>query len=281
MKSNGTRPTIMRAAMLLASILALTLLASGCPPASGASKTLPDNSAVQAFEDLSSAQCDGVRALRVFFQHASVGNNVYNGVTDLATEDSVRYALPTQQFSAGNQDNLKTWLGTNVGWADYYEGNLDTAVKVTDFTANIQANGIGSLVDVAMMKFCYIDQNASFTAYRDAMVALRAAYPQVTFVWWTMPLNGVGNADNALRNAFNAEVRSYVAANKLYLYDIADIECHSPTGAVVSDEYGTALFGDYTTDSGHLNDAGNTGRDRAARAMWTLLARIAEDRAAN
>lgn len=119
MKSNGTRPTIMRAAMLLASNLALMLLASGCPPASGASKTLPGyvagNSAIQSFETLTPAQCDGVRSLRIFFQHASVGNNVYNGITDLATDDSVKYALPTQQFTYGNQNNLKTWLGINVG----------------------------------------------------------------------------------------------------------------------------------------------------------------------
>lgn len=275
-------PSIPRAALLLASTLAFALLASGCPSATGAKITLAgkvaDNSAVQEFESLSSAQCDGVRSLRIYFQHASVGDNIYGGIKGLSESDAVKYALTTQQFQAGNQTDLNTWLGTHVGWADYYEDNPGWATKVSDFTANVQTHGTGSLVDVAMMKFCYIDQDASFATYRDAMVALQAAYPQVTFIWWTMPLCGLGDSNNVLRNAFNAQVRNYVAANGRYLYDIADIECHGPTGTVVSDEYGTALYGDYTPDGGHLNA---DGRDRAARAMWALLAKIAEDREAN
>lgn len=273
----------MQSKWIIAITLAVALFASGCGSATGGTQA-PDgyvagNSSVQEFDGLTAAQNDGVRSLRIFFQHASVGDNVYHGIMDLSATDAAKYALPTEQFQANHQSELKTWLGTNSGWADYYEGNPATATKITDFTANVQANGIGALVDVAMMKFCYIDENASFEDYRDAMVALQSAYPSVTFVWWTMPLQGEGNDTNVPRNAFNAKVRNYVEDHDLYLYDIADIECHDPLGNIVSDERGTALYSGYTTDDGHLNDANGVGRDRAARAMWALLATIAEDRA--
>ena len=218
----------------------------------------------------------GIRSLKIFFQHASVGQNIYDGVTGLGALDAAKYALVTEQFSAGDQSDLKAWLGSHVGWADYYEGNPGWSAKVSDFSANAGTQGIAPLVDVAMMKFCFIDQDADFATYRDAMVALQAAYPNTTFVWWTMPLCATGDADNKKRNAFNQSVRAYVSANGLWLYDIADIESHDAAGTYLLDSVGGAfLCADFTTDGGHLNDAGCA---RAGKAMWVLLSNIAESR---
>jgi hypothetical protein len=265
-------------ASLLALGLAASLLAacsqSGSDKGSGAAGKTAGHDSVAKFDALTAAQCDGVRSLKIFFQHASVGQNIYSGVTGLSSIDAAKYALTTEQFSAGYQSDLKAWLGTHAGWADYYEGNPGWDAKVSDFTANARTQGIAALVDVAMMKFCFIDQDTDFATYRDAMVALQTACPTTTFVWWTMPLFGENDADNAKRNAFNQSVRAYVAAHDLWLYDIADIESHDPDGGYHLDSVGGAyLWSGYTSDGGHLNDDGST---RAGKAMWVLLSLIAE-----
>jgi lysophospholipase L1-like esterase len=121
-----------------------------------------------------------------------------------------------------------------------------------------------------MMKMCYIDEEASFADYRDAMLDLEKSYHSVTFVWWTMPIMTTGMAK---RDAYNAAMRSFAAANGKWLFDIADIECHDAAGKKLADSGGyETLCADYTTDGGHLNAVGQA---RMAKAMWVLLADIA------
>jgi hypothetical protein len=200
-----------------------------------------------------------------------VGQNVYDGVTGLSATYGDAYALATSQVQEGAVGELKTWFAANDGWGDYYEGNPGWAAKVADFKARVQTDGVGSLVDVAMMKFCYIDPDADFATYRDAMLSLEAAYPSVAFVWWTMPICSEGDA---ARDAFNDQVRAYATAHGKYLLDIADIECHDAAGNYLTDAVGETLCADYTTDGGHLNA---DGASRVAKALWVLLAEIATD----
>ena len=57
--------------------------------------------------------------------------------------------------------------------------------------------GMGRHVDVALMKFCYVnfttsaDVNALFARYRDTMGALERDFPNATFIHVTMPLTTV------------------------------------------------------------------------------------------
>jgi hypothetical protein len=183
------------------------------------------------------------------FRHASVGANIWSGLGALAGADAARYAHPS-------------WHETN-------RGNPGWAAKISDLTTFVAANA--SSYDVFQMKFCYIDQDASYTAYRDAMLALEAAYPTKTFIWWTIPLMETG-ADNALRAAFNQQVRAYCAAHDKPLFDIADIESHDGLRLAVSSGGHEALAADWSSDGGHLNAGGS---ERVAGAMWWLLARIA------
>ena len=104
-------------------------------------------------------------------------------------------------------------------------------LKVQDFDAKMRS-GLGRRVDVAMMKFCYVDVTADtdvdalFATYRETMAALRHDFPEVTFIYVTVPLTtesllsqlksritgskGYGAADNAARERLNALIRRAV-----------------------------------------------------------------------
>ena len=92
-------------------------------------------------------------------------------------------------------------------------------------------SGTGRQVDVAMMKFCYVDitarhgyRRAVSPTTRETMAALQRDFPEVTFIYVTVPLtteqgvlskvksqltgsNGYGAADNAARERLNALIR--------------------------------------------------------------------------
>ena len=196
---------------------------------------------------LSTAELDSARKLRMNFSHASVGSNIWDALTKLSTD--TKYVFPN--------------------WSENNRGNPGWSEKVTNFEGWVA--GHTSEFDVFQNKFCYIDQDASFTAYRDSMVALAAKYPAKVFVWWTMPLMTDGS-DNALRAAFNKQVRDYCKANDLPLYDIADIESHTTNGGAVASGGVEALDSAQSSDGGHLTDG---GASRAAQAQWILMAKIA------
>jgi hypothetical protein len=186
-------------------------------------------------------------ALRLMVRHASVGGNIDAGLGALETGNA-RYDRALWDFQARG----------NPGWQE----------KVDDLVAETAAQA--SLFDVLTMKFCYIDPNASFTYYRDALLGLEGTHPTKRFVWWTIPIETSGNTN---RQAFNDQVRAYAAANGKLLLDIADIESHNAAGAKRTDSSGRELMWDeWTSDGGHLNAAGSA---RVAGALWWLMARIA------
>ncbi|MFN7986788.1 MAG: hypothetical protein U0529_04890 [Thermoanaerobaculia bacterium] len=184
--------------------------------------------------------------LRLMVRRASVGGNISSGL-DLLHAQASKY------------DRSR--------WAFQDRGNPGWKAKVDDFVAQTALQA--SSFDVLTMKFCFIDPDASFTYYRDALLGLEASYPTKKFVWWTIPIETSGNAS---RQAFNDQVRSYALAHGKLLFDIADIECHDASGQKRTDASGLELMVDaWTSDGGHLNDAGAT---RVASALWWLMARI-------
>ncbi len=201
--------------------------------------------------DLSQAALDQARALRMSLSHASVGANLWGGLTALAAEDATRYAFPN--------------------WADHDRGNPGWQAKVDDFETFVAANL--AAYDVFQNKLCYIDQDASFTYYRDSMLRLEGLYPAKRLVWWTMPLMTSGAGDNALRAAFNQQVRTYCAQHAKPLFDIAALESHDAEGRAVTEGGVEAMWPGWCSDGGHLNAA---GAERIALEQWRLMARLAE-----
>jgi hypothetical protein len=260
---------------LLPTLGAIAVLAvAACAPIPGAPTSTVNHLNFDP-ASLSNAEIAKAAALDVYFEHASVGQNVVDGISALGG----RYAsgrVSWSSYPAWSGD--PAWFDTQDGLADYQRGNPGNVQKISFFQAAMTP-ALASKVEVASFKFCYIDTPADaaslFTAVRTAMESLQAAYPSVVFVWWTMPIERDGPAP-AQRQAYNDAVRAYCSAHQQWLLDIADLESHDGSGAArVDGSHRELLCPAYTSDGGHLNTAGAA---RVAKAYWRLIAEIARAR---
>ena len=162
---------------------------------------------------------------------------------------------------------------------------------------NYLNNGIGGKLNIAFLKFCYVDINANtdvkkmFDSYKSAVEKLKKKYPNVIFVHFTAPLTtrekGIktfakkilgrklrGYDDNLKRNEYNELLKSEYLG-KEPVFDIAKIESTFPSGK--RNEFKKdgvtyyALCNEYTTDGGHLN---KKGRKIVAEQLLILLATL-------
>ena len=262
--------------------LTLSVLLAVVGPARGA--VIVDSACIELQADgsfleiIPQVYLDRARQLKVLFCHASVGGTIMNGMVGrngLASQNPARYYINRQE----NEDPV---------WFDRSSGIID--VSRTDWPLNgskslgfdnlIRNLGYGepSRLDVAFMKFCYIDWlpgtnvQKKWEEYRATMEALEADYPEVTFVWWTTAISTAG-AGGDVRETFNNLVREYCVRNGKVLFDLADIESHDRQGNPCCDDIGAeALYAGYAVDGAHPTGIGQT---RLASAMWWLLARVA------
>jgi hypothetical protein len=222
-----------------------------------------------------------VSRTRVFFGHQSVGMNVLDGVLGVYAAHGV--AAPTIEHGSAHASK-------DGGFIDheFIGENEKPWSKIADFDAKVRA-GVGSRIDVALMKLCYIDitsntdVDALFVRYRDTLAALERDFPQVTFVHVTVPLmtdtghlsklksrltgnTRFGPAENAVREQINLLIRREYA--RAHLFDLAAIESTGPDGSRAAGKYRGRpyyhLRPGYASDSGHLNDEGG----RIAAAAW-------------
>jgi hypothetical protein len=224
---------------------------------------------------ISNAVSAKIKTLDVYFEHASVGSNIVDGLHDLASNSL--YAIDLHTLDA-DMSASATWFNLQNGIGDFPRGNPDFTVKRDDFNTRMRTSGFASWVDVASFKYCYIDDDLggmsaqeAFNSVRLVIEGLETSYPNVRFIWWTMPIQTTGNSAT---DAYNVLVRNYCAQNNKYLLDIADIECHCPLDNYIQDGGFQALFSGYTDDGGHLN---SLGQQRVARAYWTVLSMIAQE----
>ena len=231
-----------------------------------------------------------IQGKRVFFGHQSVGNNIITGIKDvLVNYDDIHFNFISVDTSSQLPQNY---------FADSYVGeNTNPNSKCDSFEQKIEHIFSGKL-DVALMKFCYVDINAKsnvesvFGKYRSTIDLLKSKYPQIIFVHVTMPLvskaGGLKHSiksllgyssndeiENIKRNIFNSMLTQYYA-NEL-IFDLAASESTYPDGKRESfssngQTYYT-LIKDYTDDGGHLN---KTGRKLAATKLIEILAKAVE-----
>jgi hypothetical protein len=143
-------------------------------------------------------------------------------------------------------------------------------------------NGLARKLDVALMKFCYVDfftnekVSEVFLEYRRTMAAIKAAYPRLTIVHMTVPLTVVqtgpkawvkrvigrpvyGVNENVARTEFNELIRGEYDG-KEPLFDIAALEATRADGSrsqFISDERAyDELAVEHSSDGGHLNESG-------------------------
>ena len=228
---------------------------------------------------------DDLLQQRVFFGHQSVGTNILDGVRDLL-RDAGR-AWPIEELGA-QRPSGGAIIHAAVG------RNEQPLTKCDDFR-RVLDEGLAGHVDIAVLKFCYIDIHeqtdvvALCDRYRAMLEALAQRHPRVTFVPATVPLRhvegGLGvraremlgrpnhaKLTNLARQRFNDWLRQGWTISPLF--DLAASEATRPDGSRETFTYrGTTaenLVAAYTDDGGHLTGLGR--RAVAAEFLRVLAA---------
>lgn len=225
-----------------------------------------------------------IRSLKVFFGHQSVGDNILDGVRQLAPDLRVERmkAAPASPMIADRM------IGRNGS----------PSSKLADFAETMRTSGTG--VDIAMMKFCYVDFEAGTNVeairqeYERTFAELSQQFPETTFVHVTVPLTVTqagpkaivkrllgkplaGEYENRNRSQFNEWLRQEYPVNRLF--DLAAVESRAPNGTPTTFElegrHYEMLYPGYSDDGGHLI---GDGRRLAAAAFLDALNRAAQTR---
>lgn len=217
----------------------------------------------------------------IYFGHQSVGGNLMDGVRALLATNSGSEPAVISSSSAADMQAGR--------WAESLNGsNQNPEGKISAFQTTLITNGVGAKVDIAFMKFCWVDFDDSwywqpspsgaggtvaglFAKYQAMIAAVRAAHPGLKLVHFTTPLFADDVAENARRESYNSLVRSTYGGVEP-VFDLALLESTDPSGNRVIGTHGPRLYSGYTTDGGHLNADLPQGRDRFAAALVALLA---------
>lgn len=233
------------------------------------------------------AELERLAQRRIYFGHQSVGNNLLDGIRQLAQEAGVPLRI--------GEVRTATELKPGTFGHTFVAENGAPLRKLRSFE---QAMGSRpAAVDIAFVKFCYSDIDAStdakalFARYRATIDGLRTKHPGTTFVHVTLPLTEAqggakalakrllgrapyGTVENLRREEYNALLRRAYAGREP-LFDLARVESTAPDGTAVKVQWNgseaPALASAYTDDGGHLNAA---GKRRAARELISVLAAI-------
>lgn len=228
-----------------------------------------------------------VSTQRVLFGHQSVGNNLIDGLSDLAAENP--------DFKL-NIVNMETDIGiSGPVFAHFLVGsNTNPESKIASFVNMMTKNG--NNYDVALFKFCYVDLNEKsdaaqlFMKYKKTISDLKQKFPNVVFVHVTIPVTriqsgikgsvkkvlgkSIGEEVNVVRTRYNDLMRKEYTGREP-LYDIAAEESTAPDGSRVKGQKNgvvyEALCPQYASDWGHLN---KLGRERCALALLQTLAKV-------
>lgn len=216
----------------------------------------------------------------VYFGHQSVGRNILEGLEDIRREAG---STGPRIVAIRSADDIS---GPGVYHAEIGE-NTDPEGKIRAFAAAL-LGGVGSRVDIALMKLCYVDIDertdaaALFSTYRETVARLSDEFPDLALVHVTAPLvarergvralakriagkaSGVDRA-NLAREVYNGLLRAEYEG-RAAVFDLARLEA-SRGRAAARTPY--ALLPDYTDDGGHLN---RLGRRKAAEGLVITLA---------
>ncbi len=212
----------------------------------------------------------------IYFGHASVGENIIDGIWTLEASNTGPEPSVINQSGASAStvaNALRPGVLYGNGWGI---SNGDLLPKIAIFDSTMRG-GVGAKANIAMMKPCYSDfpgrstPQEAFNAYVATINGLKALYPNVTFVHFTSPVSSV-NPDNvnSYRQVYSNLIRGKYRGVEP-LFDIAAVESTSPSGVQVLVDGSPAMYPGYTTDGGHLNA---TGQDVVARALVAYLASL-------
>lgn len=230
--------------------------------------------------------------MKTFFAHQSVGADILTGIDELArTDPGIAQVCELPQAQARGQLDLThslLILHQRVGT------NREPLGKIAAFRAVLDAKHRPE-VDVALLKFCYVDittqaeAEALWRHYEAAIEELSTVHPGVQLVHCTVPLRSLPEgpyawlrrrvlghrhpafAANRARDWFNGQLRERFGSGHR-LFDLAALESRRANGKPCElIDAGTrvpSLAREWTYDGGHLNDQGRT---MAAAAFLEFL----------
>lgn len=252
-------------------VLLIIALAGGL--AAPAAPILIDHHAVDALATVPDATLARASELNWFFAHASVGENLMDGITDWHTVNPARYPLTQQEYEWPAPAPATTVPGViynhmwwNPGWRE----------KLDILTTNVSTYWHAPRANVVLAKWCYIDWTLDVDAYLAGIQALEKAYPTTAFVYMTQATTTEPDRFEVMRANNNQKIRDWAATNNVIFFDVADIESHTPDGQAAVFTYDglsyPRLSEQYAAPGGggHLVDTNNVGRDRAALGFYAL-----------
>lgn len=248
-------------------------------------------------EQISQQKWDSLAQKKIFFGHQSVGNNIMQGVNEIqANYKQIRLNVIRTKDKSDFEEPVFGHF--EIGKNEY------SLTKIDDFV-QIMADGLGNKVDIAFLKFCFVDIQSGtdienvFQTYTKSIAELTARYPNMTIVHFTVPLlraekegtvkrittffkglvgkkqeNFFSPSHNVARNRYNAMLINHYAG-KEPIFDLAKLESTDPAGQRKTFSYDGhkyyALVSEYTDDGGHLNDK---GRQYIAEQLLILLVNL-------
>lgn len=297
--------------------------ATGQPP------ILVDHTSVELFDQIPEEFLQAARALRMMYADASVGNNISETLDCLAASgwaESLPYcrmdyipgltAVKTYtraDFSSGNvpanilftpsaeryDRSNWTFVGKTNEWSHYTQDFIENIAPgyldekdVLSYQFNYQH--VAGTQPIANPETGFFSDNPDRYDVHD-LEAFIAQHPDKTFYFWTTSLaRSIGTQEAA---DFNTQMREYAIEHDKILFDVADIESHTPAGEPCYDNRDGVEYCDmhgncenfpddgldlpaicqaYTSEleGGHLG-ATAAGGLRLAKAMWVLMAQIA------
>lgn len=179
----------------------------------------------------------------IYFGHRSVGENIISGMKKIISEDTSS-GLRITKLENLKYNGSRYFADSNIG------KNGDPESKIKEFARTVDSLSTLGL-NLAMMKFCYVDitsstdVNSVFNYYAGAIASLKRKHPGLTIINFTVPLTAQrslyrklvdlvkGNdsnnqADNAARNKFNELLKSQFPHDEIF--DLAGIESTYPDG---------------------------------------------------
>ncbi len=209
---------------------------------------------------------------KIYFGHQSVGQNILQGLQMLIGKNGVKINI--LDFNKDDLPEGNFFIHSKIG------KNREPYSKCDDFAKNLQS-GLGEKIDIAFMKFCFVDIMADddpeqiFDYYRKTLDSLKSEFPDVTFIHVTVPLTVLDPAWKVIiKKILKKKLGSYIANVKRHeynemlkkyykndlIFDLAKAEATYQNGELNTFSYGgktyMSLIAEYSNDGAHLNELG-------------------------
>lgn len=210
---------------------------------------------------------------RIYFGHQSVGANIIEGIRGLYHSNQL--GLNIVESSQPQAYTAPVFGHSRIG------RNQEPRSKIDAFAEILNA-GLGKKVDMALLKFCYVDVTDGsdvaglFDYYHNVMTQLTSAYPHTRFIHVTIPITVMpsllrriigglrrrrnrGAYDNLARADYNRRlIQTY--AGRQPIFDLATAESTTDSGQTLRHslhgrEFYT-LVPAYSSDGRHLSEIG-------------------------